>query len=190
MDLRRFDRTDSIVWVCKSCKSSIIAKHRLYVCLKDNFEKVQSYEATLLSHGKRWIYLQEISSLPHKTPINCRVSQDQEHLQRIFALFPDEDDITIPRLPKNTRLIPYHLPVWTGRTGLGSTKISINADIYVFSKVVEITVMILCHVKISINGVIEVKSLGLDIIILNLSAVDRVFCICWKLLISALAWSV
>ena len=106
------------------------------------------------------------------------MSQDQEHLQRIFALFPDEDDITIPRLPKNTRLIPYHLPVWTGRTGLGSTKISINADIYVFSKVVEITVMILCHVKISINGVIEVKSLGLDIIILNLSAVDRVFCIC------------
>ena len=153
----------------------------MYVCLKDNFEKVQSYEATLLSHGKRWIYLQEISSLLLKTlqsPIDCRVSQDQEHLQRIFALFPDEDDITIPRLPKNTRLIPYHLPVWTGRTGLGSTKISINADIYVFSKVVEITVMILCHVKISINGVIEVKSLGLDIIILNLGAVDRVFCIC------------
>ena len=34
---------------------------------------------------------------------------------------------------------------------------------------VEITIMILCRVKMSIYGVIEVKSLGLDIIILNLS---------------------
>ena len=42
---------------------------------------------------------------------------------------------------------------------------------------VEITIMILCRVKMSINGVIEVKSLGLDIIILfSISvAVDKVF---------------
>ena len=44
-----------------------------------------------------------------------RLSNDQAHLQRIFDIFPDEDDIDIPRLPKNTRFIPYHLPSMTGR---------------------------------------------------------------------------
>ena len=78
---------------------------------------------------------------------------------------------TLPYPVSPSTVASYRIIYQCGQVGLGgssNTKISINADFYVFSKV-EITVMILCHVKMSINGVIEVKSLGLDIIILNLS---------------------
>ena len=141
----------------------------MHVCLKDNFEKVQSYEATLLSHGKRWIYLQKISSLNSALSYCAGCLQIRSICRESSLCFLTKTTLPSPVSP--SIVASYRIIYHCGQVGLGgssNTKISINADFYVFSKV-EITVMILCHVKMSINGVIEVKSLGLDIIILNLS---------------------
>ena len=62
--------------------------------LEDNYHKVKSYEAMIEELKK---------------------SNDQRRLSQLSQHFPDEDDIPVPRGSNKIRLIPYHLPLWSGQ---------------------------------------------------------------------------
>ena len=57
-----------------------------------------------------------------------KVSRDQSRLSQLSDLFPEEDDIHVPRLPNKLRLIPHHLPAWNN----GEKTFYFTPEIYIF----------------------------------------------------------